>query len=95
MAKAGTSREYQSSASESNLQGRFSKQIDQARERVNDSLSEARERLGDFQATASDFWDDTIDYVRENPGKVIAFSLGLGIALGLVLRFRNTEYIEE
>lgn len=95
MAKAATQYKTSETTENGSLQGRLNRQIGQARERMSDSLSGARERLGDFQASASDLWDDTVDYVRENPGKVIAFSLGVGLAIGLALRFGRTEYFTE
>lgn len=79
-----------------NLQARFNRQVEEARRRVSEGMAGARERMGDMQSQAYDAWDDAVDYIRENPGKVIAISLGVGLALGLALRFsRRSVVIEE
>lgn len=97
MAKAGaTKEELQSELEEGNgMSARFGRQVEEARRRVNESMGAAKERLGDLQAQATDAWDDAVDYVRENPGKVIAFSLGLGLAIGLLMRMRRSEVVIE
>jgi ElaB/YqjD/DUF883 family membrane-anchored ribosome-binding protein len=84
-----------STADTKGIQERFSKQIEQAREKVSEGLDSARERLGDVQTQASDLWDDAVDYVRENPGKVIAFSVGIGLGLGLLMRMRSMNLSEQ
>lgn len=93
---AATGAAKSSSAAETKgIQERFSQQIEQARERVSESLGSAREKLGDVQSQASDLWEDAVDYVRENPGKVIAFSVGIGLGLGLLLRYQLAGMSEE
>lgn len=80
------------------VQARLNRQVEEARRRVSEQVAGARERIGDLQSQAYDAWDDAVDYIRENPGKIIAFSLGVGLAIGALLRFgrgRNTWMEEE
>lgn len=96
-AKTGATKELDTELDEeAGMAARFNRQVEEARRRVNDSMGTAKEKIGDLQSQAADVWDDAVDYIRENPGKVIAFSLGLGLAIGLLLRMRRGEmYIEE
>lgn len=73
-------------AEKQTIQDRFTKQIDQARQRVSTGFDSARQRVGSIQEQATDIWDDALDYIRENPGKVIAVALGIGLAVGMLLR---------
>ncbi len=72
---------------ETGFQERFNRQVETARGRLTSSVENARERVGEAQGQAIDVWDDAVDYVRENPGRIIAISLGMGLALGAYLRF--------
>ncbi len=58
-------------------------------ETVRAKASSLREKIRETE------WDDVVtnakDYVRDNPGKSIAIALGLGFALGLLLRRRGDD----
>lgn len=77
------------------LQQRLRGQLEQARERVGERITMARERLGEVQERASDLFGDAVAYVRANPGKVVAAAVGIGIAVGLLLRLRSAQEISE
>ncbi len=90
-------RQGESEAEEAGFQDRLNRQVEQARQRFNEGMLTARDRLGDARLRAGDAWDDAVDFVRENPGKIIVASLGLGVAVGLTVRFlrmRSGEDIE-
>lgn len=97
MARPGMQQESTAGMEEGEtIQARFNRQVEDARRRVSEGMAGARERMSDMQSQAYDAWDDAVDYIRENPGKVIAISLGVGLALGLALRFsRRNMLIEE
>jgi ElaB/YqjD/DUF883 family membrane-anchored ribosome-binding protein len=78
--------------------------IDAAREgfggRVKEKMGEVAEgvksRAGALRDKIRDTdWDEVTDkatdYVRQNPGKSIAIALGIGFALGLLLRRRSDD----
>jgi len=78
--------------------------IDAAREgfggRVKEKMSEVAEgvksRAGALRDKIRDTdWDEVTDkatdYVRQNPGKSLAIALGVGFALGLLLRRRSDD----
>lgn len=81
--------------------------IDATREAVGDRATRVRERMGEMadnvKAKAASLrdkireteWDDVVDgvsgYVRNNPGKSVAIALGVGFALGLLLRRRSDD----
>lgn len=94
MARAGMQQESAAGMEEGeSIQARFNRQVEDARRRVSEGMAGARERMSDMQSQAYDAWDDAVDYIRENPGKVIAISLGVGLALGLALRFSRRNII--
>ena len=78
--------------------------IDAAREgfggRVKEKMGEVAEgvksRAGAIRDKIRDTdWDEVTDkatdYVRQNPGKSLAIALGVGFALGLLLRRRSDD----
>ncbi len=78
--------------------------IDAAREgfggRVKDKMGEVAEgvksRAGALRDKIRDTdWDEVTekatDYVRQNPGKSLAIALGVGFALGFLLRRRSDD----
>jgi len=78
--------------------------IDAAREgfggRVKEKMGEVAEgvksRAGALRDKIRDTdWDEVTekatDYVRQNPGKSLAIALGVGFALGLLLRRRSDD----
>lgn len=81
--------------------------IDAAREAAGDRVGRMKERMGEVaesvKARASSLrdkirdteWDDVMSnvtgYVRDNPGKSVAIALGVGFALGFLLRRRSDD----
>lgn len=81
--------------------------IDAAREATGDRIGKIKEKAGEVadaaKARASALrdkirdtdWDDVTSnvtgYVRENPGKSVAIALGVGFALGLLLRKKGHD----
>jgi ElaB/YqjD/DUF883 family membrane-anchored ribosome-binding protein len=81
--------------------------IDDARASAGDRAARIRETVGqvadNVKAKASSLrdkirdteWDDVVDnvkgYVRDNPGKSVAIALGVGFAVGLLLRRRGDD----
>jgi ElaB/YqjD/DUF883 family membrane-anchored ribosome-binding protein len=81
--------------------------IDEARASVGDRGTRIRETVGqvadNVKAKASSLrdkirdteWDDVVDnvkgYVRDNPGKSVAIAVGVGFAVGLLLRRRGDD----
>lgn len=79
--------------------------IDATREALGDKAGRLREKVGEVadnvKARASALrekisdtdWDEVktkvTSYVRDNPGKSVAIALGVGFALGLLLRRRD------
>jgi len=79
--------------------------IDATRESLGDRMGRVREKMGDVADTmksrASSLrdkirdteWEDVTAnvtaYVRDNPAKSLAIALGVGFALGLLLRRRD------
>ena len=79
--------------------------IDAARESMGDKAGRLRERVGEVadnvkaragalrDRIAETDWADVQtgvkNYVRDNPGKSVAIALGVGFALGLLLRRRD------
>ncbi|MFI5198684.1 MAG: YqjD family protein [Thermoanaerobaculia bacterium] len=64
------------------------------RERVGDVAENVRARAGALKDKIADTdWEDVQqgvkNYVRDNPGKSLALALGVGFALGLLLRRRD------
>jgi ElaB/YqjD/DUF883 family membrane-anchored ribosome-binding protein len=96
-AKIGATKpiEEESEDESAGMSARFNRQVEEARRRVTEGMGAAKEKLGDYQAQAADAWEDTLDYIRENPGKVIAFSFGVGLAVGAFLRLRQQQNLIE
>ena len=64
------------------------------RERVGEVAENVRARAGALKDKIADTdWEDVQkgvkNYVRDNPGKSLALALGVGFALGLLLRRRD------
>jgi len=70
--------------SSSELSGVLREGMDMARER----LEETQERLNQAAETVrekgEEAWQDFAGYVRKNPGKTVAFSVGLGMLIGIL-----------
>ena len=81
--------------------------IDAARESMGDRVGRMKEKMGDVadsvKAKAAEFrdklrdteWDDVMNnvtgYVRDNPGKSVAIALGVGFAIGFLVRRRSDD----
>jgi ElaB/YqjD/DUF883 family membrane-anchored ribosome-binding protein len=83
---------------------KIDEKIDAAREsfggRVKEKMGEVAEgvktRAGALRDRIQETdWDEVTDkatdYVRQNPGKSVAIALGVGFALGLLLRHRSDD----
>ena len=77
------------------FQKRLGKQVEQARQQVGERWMDARDRMGDVRIQAADVWEDTADYVRDNPGKILAFSVAAGMAAGLIWSVVRGQTIED
>jgi ElaB/YqjD/DUF883 family membrane-anchored ribosome-binding protein len=69
--------------------GRFKERVENVTESVKAKASEIREKIK--QTEMDDVVSGVKDYVRDNPGKSVAIALGLGFALGLLLRRRGDD----
>lgn len=81
--------------------------IDAARESLGDRVGRMKEKMGDVaesvKARAASLreqirdteWDDVMNnvtgYVRDNPGKSVAIALGVGFAIGFLVRRRSDD----
>ena len=69
--------------------GRIRESVGQVAENVKAKASSLRDKIRDTE------WDDVVDnvkgYVRDNPGKSLAIALGVGFAVGLLLRRRGDD----
>lgn len=81
--------------------------IEAARESMGDRMGRMKEKVGDVaesvKAKASQIrekireteWNDVMDdvtgYIRNNPGKSVAIALGVGFALGFLLRRKGED----
>jgi ElaB/YqjD/DUF883 family membrane-anchored ribosome-binding protein len=67
--------------------GRLREKVGEVAENVKSRASALREKIADTD------WEDVktnvTNYVRDNPGKSVAIALGVGFALGLLLRRRD------
>jgi ElaB/YqjD/DUF883 family membrane-anchored ribosome-binding protein len=83
---------------------KIDEKIDAAREsfggRVKEKMGEVaqdvKSRAGALRDKIQETdWDEVTDkatdYVRQNPGKSVAIALGIGFALGLLLRHRSDD----
>ena len=66
------------------------------KERMGEVADGVKSRAGALRDKIRDTdWDEVTDkatdYVRQNPGKSIAIALGVGFALGLLLRRRSDD----
>ena len=60
---------------------------DEARAKVAEFVSSVRDRADKMRGlTLEGIWDETCEYVRENPGKAILASVAVGVILGSLLR---------
>jgi ElaB/YqjD/DUF883 family membrane-anchored ribosome-binding protein len=69
--------------------GRVKEKMGEVAEGVKSRAGALRDRIRDTD------WDEVTekatDYVRQNPGKSLAIALGVGFALGLLLRRRSDD----
>ncbi len=67
--------------------GRVRERVSEVADNVKARASALREKLADTE------WEDVrsnvAGYVRDNPGKSLAMALGVGFALGLLMRRRD------
>lgn len=86
---------------------KIDEKIDAARESFGDRIKDVKEKVGevaqDVKSRAGalrdriketdweEVTDKATDYVRQNPGKSVAIALGVGFALGLLLRRRGDD----
>lgn len=66
------------------------------KEKMGEVADEVKSRAGALRDKIRDTdWDEVTekatDYVRQNPGKSLAIALGVGFALGLLLRRRSDD----
>ncbi|MCG3191398.1 MAG: hypothetical protein L6R30_00780 [Thermoanaerobaculia bacterium] len=69
--------------------GRFKERMDTVSESVKAKASELRDKIK--ETDMDDVVTGVKDYVRDNPGKSVAIALGVGFALGLLLRRRGDD----
>ncbi len=73
----------------SDRMGRMKEKVNEVAEGVKARATELREKIRETE------WQDVTqkatEYVRNNPGKSIATALGVGFALGLLLRRRGDD----
>ena len=77
------------------IQSRLRGQLDQTRQKIREGIADARDRLSGAKMQAGDIFDDAMNYVRDNPGKMLIAALGVGIGVGLLLRSRASDWVEE
>jgi len=69
--------------------GRVKEKVGEVAEGVKSRAGAIRDRIRDTD------WDEVTDkatdWVRQNPGKSVAIALGVGFALGLLLRRRSED----
>ena len=81
--------------------------IDAAKESLGDRMGRVKDKVGDVadsvkaraaqlrekirETEFNDVMDDVTGYVRDNPGKSVAIALGVGFALGFLLRRRGDD----
>ncbi len=69
--------------------GRAKEKFDEVAEGVKARAGALRDKIRDTE------WDEVTDkvtdYVKQNPGKSVAIALGVGFALGLLLRRRGDD----
>jgi len=81
--------------------------IDAAKESLGDRMGRVKDKVGDVadsvkaraaqlrekirETEFNDVMDDVTGYVRDNPGKSVAIALGVGFALGFLLRRRSDD----
>lgn len=69
--------------------GRVKEKIGEVADGVKNRAGALRDKIRDTD------WDEVTDkatdYVRQNPGKSLAIALGVGFALGLLLRRRSDD----
>jgi len=60
-----------------------------AEEKARELLTVSREKLGEIRKKSlEDLYNDTRNYIRENPGKSLLAALAAGFILGRILRRR-------
>ena len=60
-----------------------------AEEKARELLTVSREKLGEIRKKSlEDLYNDTKNYIRENPGKSLLAALAAGFILGRILRRR-------
>ncbi len=69
--------------------GRVKEKMGEVAEGVKSRASALRDKIRDTEW--NEVTDKVTDYVKENPGKSIAIALGVGFALGLLLRRQSDD----
>jgi len=69
--------------------GRVKEKMGEVAEGVKSRASALRDKIRDTEW--NEVTDKVTDYVKENPGKSIAIALGVGFALGFLLRRRSDD----
>ncbi len=88
-AKAVEEKIEEARASAGDRGARIRETVSQVTDNVKAKASSLRDKIRDTE------WDDVVDnvkgYVRDNPGKSVAIALGVGFAVGLLLRRRGDD----
>ena len=69
--------------------GRVKEKMGEVAEGVKSRASALRDKIRDTEW--NEVTDKVTDYVKQNPGKSIAIALGVGFALGFLLRRRSDD----
>lgn len=74
----------------------FGGRVKEMKEKVGEVAHDVKTRAGALRDRIKETdWDEVTDkateYVRQNPGKSVAIALGVGFALGLLLRRRSDD----
>jgi len=69
--------------------GRVKEKVGEVADDVKSRASALRDRIR--ETDWDEVTDKVTDYVRQNPGKSVALALGVGFALGLLLRRRSDD----
>jgi len=69
----------------SELSGTLHEGMEQARERLEETQERLTQAAQRMKEKGEEAWDDLTGYVKKNPGKTVAFSIGLGVLIGVLL----------
>ena len=78
-----------SDAARESFGGRVKEKVGEVADDVKSRASALRDRIR--ETDWDEVTDKVTDYVRQNPGKSVALALGVGFALGLLLRRRSDD----